>query len=124
MRKFAILLVLTLTALPLFATEYVQTSLGETLRLVGTAAAPRVVERVNPVTPPIALKAKMEGLVRLAVLVDAKGNVAEVKVAEGKWGPLNDAATSAVSRWKYEPAIVDGRPVPVLIDVHVIFSLR
>jgi protein TonB len=124
MRKFSVLLVLTFAALPLFANEYVQTSLGQTLRLVGTASAPQVVTRVNPVTPPIARQAKMQGLVRLAVLVDAQGKVVDIKVAEGKWVPLNDAATLAVSRWKYKPTVVDGRPVPVLIDVHVIFSLR
>jgi protein TonB len=124
MRKFAVLLVLTFAAVPLFANEYVQTSLGQALRLVGTASAPKVVRRVNPSFPLTARQLKMDGPVKLAVLVDASGKVAEITVAEGKWVPLNAAAVAAVRGWEFRPAVVDGQPVPALIDVQIIFSLR
>jgi hypothetical protein len=42
----------------------------------------------------------------------------------GDMAPLIKAATNAVSRWRYEPTRVDGRPVGTTAQIHVNFRLR
>jgi protein TonB len=38
-------------------------------------------------------------------------------------GKLDEAAAAAVRQWRYEPTLVDGVPVPVLMTVTVNFRL-
>ncbi len=75
--------------------------------------------------PPIALRQRVDGAIELNVLVDEKGNVADVKVlqdAGGKSG-LTEAAIENVKRRKYRPATKDGVPVKVWLPVRVVFKL-
>jgi TonB family protein len=75
--------------------------------------------------PPIAERQHVEGTVELNILVDEKGNVAEVLLvtpAGGKSG-LNEAAVDNVKRRRYRPATKDGLPVKVWFPVSVRFVL-
>jgi protein TonB len=48
--------------------------------------------------------------------------VDQVKVISGP-PLLLDAATQAVSRWRYEPTILNGQPVPVILTARINFSV-
>jgi TonB family protein len=98
---------------------------GALVNLGDPGVAPPVAERkVAPQYPPIAMQQRMQGSVELSVLVDEKGNVAEVKLVKGALGVgLNQAAVDSVKKWRYRPATKDGVPVKVWISLRVDFKL-
>lgn len=59
--------------------------------------------RVEPVYPDIARKMKLNGIVRIQVVVSPNGNVKETKVIGGH-PILVTAAVDAVKKWKFDPA--------------------
>lgn len=85
--------------------------------------AAHLVRKVNPAYPPLALAARIEGVVSLEVWIDEEGNVTSVEVLSGD-RLLREAAVEAVRRWKYSPTILNGEPWPVLANVTVRFRLR
>jgi protein TonB len=90
---------------------------------VGTLEASKLVYKVNPVYPPLAVKAHVSGNVILEAVVDEEGNVSAIKVLSGHTF-LVDAAVQAVKQWKYSPTVLNGEPVPVIATVTVIFRLN
>lgn len=75
-----------------------------------------------PVYPPIALKARIEGVVRLTALISRDGTVTQLKVISGH-PILVPAAIDAVRQWRYRPTLLNGMPVEVVTQVDVKFSL-
>jgi protein TonB len=65
----------------------------------------------------------LAGDVTLDALIDTDGNVMDVKTLSGP-ALLQQAARDAVRLWKYAPARLDGRPVPMHLTVTVKFSSR
>jgi TonB family protein len=89
----------------------------------GDLRAPAKVRDVAPVYPPLAIAARVEGQVTLACVIDERGHVTSVRVVRGH--PLFDAAAAAaVGQWRYNPTLLDGEPVSVLLEVIVDFKLR
>ncbi len=100
------------------------TRLGTTLRIAGPDNAPRVTRRAFPRYPAEARKARTQGTVQLEVLIDAAGRVADVTVTRGLPHGLSESAQAAVRQWQFEPVVrADGKPVPALVDVVVMFRL-
>ena len=56
-------------------------------------------------------------------LVDATGRVTDMKVISGPAGLL-PAAMAALHTWKYEPALLNGEPIPMHMKVSVNFGLH
>jgi protein TonB len=95
----------------------------EPRRMTSTLQESKLIRRVDPVYPPLAIAARQSAIVVLDVKVDEDGNVESVRVLQGS--PLfNDAAVHAVMQWKYSPTILNGEPIPVVATVTVIFKLR
>lgn len=86
----------------------------------GQLKPPRLVSSVLPVYPQFAQLAGVEGDVIVQASIDSNGNVTAAKVVAGPT-MLRLAATDAVSRWKYEPATLDGKPVPTQMTVRIRF---
>ena len=72
------------------------------MALPAWAAARAVKSKVPPVYPEIAKRMRIEGDVRVAATVDAKGTVTDVKEVSGNH-ILSLAAQDAVRKWKFEP---------------------
>ncbi|MBI2840203.1 MAG: TonB family protein [Acidobacteria bacterium] len=88
---------------------------------------PVAVTRPSPVYPDVAKRSGVAGTVRLSILVSETGSVVDVKVLSetgGKLGLLNEAASSAVKRWKYQPATRSGKKVKVWLNVSIPFTLH
>lgn len=83
----------------------------------------KLVRRVEPVYPPLAARARLEGAVVLQATIDEVGEVSEVVVLRGH-PLLNQAAVDAVRQWRYSPTILNGEPVSVITTVTVIFRLH
>jgi protein TonB len=92
------------------------------IRVGGSVTAPRKRHHVNPLYPPIAAAARVQGTVVLEATIDENGNVVNLTVLRSV--PLLDgAALEAVRQWEYEPTLLNGSPVPILMTVSVRFEL-
>ncbi len=79
-------------------------------------------QKSNPIYPNTAKSMRMTGVVRLEVMVDEKGQVAEVQNSSGPT-LLRGAATDAVKKWKFKPFTRDGEPVKATGFVNFNFTL-
>ena len=86
----------------------------------GAVVPPRRVG--NPVYPPEATAAGITGAVVAEITVNEAGVVTDARVLKSI--PfLDDAALRAVKEWRYDPAIVNGKPAPIKMNVTVNFTL-
>jgi protein TonB len=89
----------------------------------GEVTPAQLLKSVPPVYPPVAKAQHITGNVALDCLIDASGNVVEVKVLSGP-PMLHRAASDAVKQWKYKPAILDGQPTSMRVTVTVQFRTQ
>ncbi len=77
---------------------------------------------VEPVYPPDALQHRIEGTVKLHVVIGVDG---AIKSLEPRSGPelLIQAAMTAVRDWKYNPTTLNGKPIETQEDVSFVFRL-
>ena len=88
---------------------------------VGGSAQPRKTWSVQPEYPRMARLRRIQGIVTLEVTVDREGNVSNVAVLRSVDG-LDEAAVEAARQWRYEPTIINGRPVSVVLTDTVRFQ--
>jgi periplasmic protein TonB len=94
----------------------------QAVRVGGQIKAPKKLRTVNPVYPPIARAARIQGTVALECVINPHGRVTDVKVVTSI--PLLDAAAmEAVKQWVYTPTLLNGVPVPVIMTVTVNFTI-
>jgi len=92
------------------------------VRVGGAIVPPRLIHRVQPEYPELALQARLGALIILEAHVDTRGRVKSVKVLRGS--PLFDqAAIDAVRQWRYRPLLLNGQPTEFLVSVTVTFHL-
>lgn len=81
-------------------------------------------QRVEPVYPSGARRDGEEGTVRLRVLVNERGQPGEVQVAQSSgFARLDDAATNAVRRWRFQAATDGSRAISAWTQVAITFKL-
>jgi protein TonB len=69
-------------------------------------------QRVSPSYPSLARTARISGVVTVFLLINEKGEVESVQRTDGPQ-QLQQAATDAARRWKFNPTVIDGQPVRV-----------
>lgn len=89
----------------------------------GDVKQAKLISRVNPVYPTLAKNQHVAGNVTIDALIDASGRVTTMKVISGP-AMLHQAAMDALKQWKYEPAMLDGKPVPMHLTVTLQFRLQ
>lgn len=89
---------------------------------VSSLTGPRRLRFVEPEYHEAARRARIEGIVILECVVDARGRVSDVRVLRGI-PVLDAAAVAAVRDWAYAPTLLSGVPVPVVMTVTVRFDL-
>ena len=94
------------------------------IRIGGAIQSPKLLHRVEPLYPPIAISARMQGLVVLETLVDRDGSVENVKVLRSAGSVLDREALAAVRQWRYAPLILNGRPLRFVVTVTLSFSVE
>jgi TonB family protein len=77
---------------------------------------------VEPVYPPDARQARLEGTVKLHVVVDANGEIQSFRTVSGPES-LAQAAMTAVREWRYRPTLLNGKAVETQEDVTFVFRL-
>jgi periplasmic protein TonB len=92
------------------------------VRLRSGIVPPRKIVDVTPGYPSLAQAAHVKGIVIVEAVIDARGRVTSVQVLRSV--PLLDqAAIDAVRQWQYTPALLNDRPVPVIVTVTINFSM-
>ena len=87
---------------------------------------PVPVFQVKPQYTRDAMRAKLQGMVTLEVVVQTDGTVGDAKVVRSLdpiFG-LDQAAIAAVKAWRFKPAMRAGKPIPVLVTVELTFTRR
>jgi TonB family protein len=96
---------------------------GATFESPEQALPPRIVESTPAPYTEIARAKGVEGSVVLMVLVRRDGSVGAVTVSEGLEASLDESAVRTVKRWKFAPAMRNGRTVEVVLEIEVKFRL-
>ena len=92
------------------------------IRLGGQVQAAKLISKPDPVYPPLAKMARIQGSVRLEAVISRGGAIKDLKVIRGH-PLLVKAALDAVQRWRYQPTMLNGEPVEVITQIDVNFRL-
>jgi len=82
-----------------------------------------LISSVPPVYPQMAKTQRITGAVTIDALIDANGHVASMAIVSGP-ALLQESAKDALSHWKYAPAQLHGKPVPMHMKVTIQFKLQ
>src|SRR5438132_3655756 len=96
---------------------------GVIYRVGPGTSAPKAIYSPDPEYSEEARKAKYQGVVILGVIIGLDGHVSEIHIARPVGHGLDEKAIEAVRHWKFEPAIRDGKPVAVMVNIEVSFNL-
>ena len=86
-------------------------------------SAPRPIRTLDPEYSEEASRRRLQGSLVLWVVVDEKGDVVRIKLSRCLGMGLDEQAVQAVSQWKFQPAMRNGQPVAVQMNVEVTFHL-
>src|ERR1700757_3282478 len=70
-----------------------------------------------------ARRAKYQGVCLISLIVDAQGNPQNPRVVRPLGMGLDEKALEAVRKYKFKPAMKEGKPVPVMMSIEVNFRL-
>lgn len=81
-----------------------------------------LIRKVQPVYPPLARQARIQGNVVLQAEISKDGTIENLRLMSGH-PMLAPSAIEAVKQWRYKPYFLNGEPVEVETQITVIFSL-
>jgi TonB family protein len=105
---------------------------GEAVRRIGGGvSSPQVIHQVEPEftdeaktrAKAEAQNGKFEGTVLVQLIVNTNGQPENVHVVRGVGMGLDEKAVEAVRQYRFRPAMENGNPVPVLLNVQVNFKI-
>jgi TonB family protein len=96
---------------------------GGAFRIGGGVSPPVVIFKKEPEYSEEARKAKYQGTVLLAIVVDVDGTTRNIRVLRPLGMGLDEKAIEAVRQWKFKPGYKNGEAVPVMANVEVNFRL-
>lgn len=94
------------------------------VRVGGSVRKARLVHHVPAIYPPGAERDGVEGTVLLEGVIGKEGRLIELSTLNSRFDDrLAEAASQAVTQWRYEPALLNGRPIEVACTVNIAFQL-
>jgi TonB family protein len=94
----------------------------EGVKILGGIVPPKLISRVEPNYTGPARTAHVSGDVVLTVEVDVTGSVGRIRTIKELGFGLTNEAIAAVKRWKFQPAMRDGKPVTQEVMVTIRFA--
>lgn len=94
---------------------------GTVVSRVGTP--PVLIYQAQPLYPFEMRQAHLEGSVEVEFIVDPSGATREVRVTNSSRSEFEPEAIAAVARWRFKPAMANGRPIDFKVKVPITFSL-
>jgi protein TonB len=104
------------------STPKVQAAAPKKINISAGVAVGMLIQKVQPVYPPIAKAARVSGTVVLQATISKNGTIENLRVISGP-AMLQQAAQDAVRQWRYRPYLLNNEPVEVDTTVNVIFTL-
>jgi len=89
----------------------------------GGVSAPQLVFAPDPEFSDEARRAKYQGVCVVSLIVDAQGLPQRVQVVRHLGMGLDEKAVEAVKQYKFKPATLQGKPVPVEVNIEVNFRI-
>ncbi|HWB32082.1 MAG TPA: energy transducer TonB [Acidobacteriaceae bacterium] len=96
---------------------------GGLRRIGGGVSSPELIHQVEPEFSEEARKAKFMGVVLVGLIVDTNGMPRNVHIVRGVGMGLDENAVAAVKQYRFKPAMENGKPVPVELNVEVNFQI-
>ncbi len=96
---------------------------GGPRRIGGGVSQPQLIYSVEPEFSEEARKAKVAGNVMVNLWVGTDGRPSHVHVIQGVGMGLNEKAVEAVKQYRFKPAMENGKPVLVELNVEVVFQI-
>jgi TonB family protein len=90
----------------------------------GIIVAPRKIRNVTPLYPAELIQRRVQGLVIVEAVISAEGCVTDAMVVRSANPGFNVSALVAVSQWRYEPTLLNGTPVPIVMTVTANYGLQ
>jgi TonB family protein len=85
---------------------------------------PTVAREIRPDYTDAAVRAKVVGMVTMSALVLADGTVGSAMVTKPLHPELDREALAAARYWLFEPAVLNGQPVPFVVTLELEFRLH
>jgi len=92
------------------------------IRVGGNVESANIISEPQPVYPPIAKAARVQGTVILHAVIGKDGTVGQLQFITGP-AMLSQSCMAAVRQWRYKPTLLNGEPVEVDTTVSCVFSL-
>jgi periplasmic protein TonB len=96
---------------------------GGVRQVGGGVSAPKLIYQPEAEFSEEARKAKVTGNVLVSLIVDESGNVIRAHVLKGVGMGLDEKALEAVRQYRFKPALENGKPVKVEVNVEVNFQI-
>lgn len=96
---------------------------GGVMSVGGGVSAPELVHSVQPGFTNAARAARLQGTVTIELIVDQNGDPQNIQIVKRLGMGLDQKAVQAVEQYRFRPAMYQGHPVPVRLQVQVNFHL-
>ncbi len=96
---------------------------GPPFKIGNGVSAPEPIYKQEPKYTDEARDNRVEGPVRLTMVVDEYGIPTELQVVQSLDPGLDTEAIQAVKQWRFKPGMKDGKPVAVQATIEVQFKL-
>lgn len=99
---------------------------GNAYRPGNDVTSPVPIRRAQPSYTSEALRARAQGVITVACVVEPSGECGEMRVVRAFNPPfgLDQQALEAARRWRFRPGTRGGDPVPVLVNLELEFNIR
>jgi TonB family protein len=96
---------------------------NQAMHIGGNIKKPIVIYQTEPEYSQQAKDAKFSGDVEVYLVVDTNGRPSHVRVVRSVGMGLDEKAVQAVRQYRFKPATLDGKPVPVDLYIDVNFAM-
>jgi TonB family protein len=90
----------------------------------GELLPPVATHKVDPSYPTELRRRNIEGTVTLYAVIHGDGSVSDIRVIDGAGDDLDRYASEALQRWRFLPALKNGKPVALEAMVAIPFRLH
>ncbi len=115
----------TAIAIPMLLLLLTTVSFAEKIYKIGPGIVPpKLLEKTEPQYTDQARAAKLEGTVKLVMVVGVDQRAHDIKVTKALDPGLDASAVASIKTWRFQPGSKNGKPVPVRAVIEVNFRLQ